>query len=300
MRKSTLKASDFTIVRSARRKRIAFSATPEGELQILAPFGVSDAELVRIALENQPVWGRLRRRAAARSDRRPKPSFTEGEEFFLWGNKYPLRFRHRLTAFDGAFIGEAETFAHEMRRFVEPKTGLLLERMRLDGSFDLDSQYGRFVNSGHAVEAMNFLFGHIMQTGNGEHLAFAHDTALRMFDFGWDAAFGGGFVYRDACGRPVDKTDWMLKTWWANCEAATAMLRGWRLTGDARFFERFRLVDAYDWSNFRDPDFSEWFAYAPVEGRRIHSYKGNVRKGFFHLPRRLLECCETLAGGNNK
>ena len=35
-------------------------------------------------------------------------------------------------------------------------------------------------------------------------------------------------------------------------------------------------------------------AYAPVEGRRVHTYKGNVRKGFFHLPRRLLECCEVL------
>ena len=118
-----------------------------------------------------------------------------------------------------------------------------------------------------------------------------------MFDFGWDSAYGGGFVYRDALGLPVDKTDWMLKTWWANCEAATAMLRGWRLTGDERFLERFRLVDAYDWANFRDPDFPEWFAYAPVEGRRIHTYKGNVRKGFFHLPRRLLECCKALEAG---
>ena len=204
------------------------------------------------------------------------------------------------AAFDRAFLDEAETFAREMRRFVEPKTGLMFERVRMDWSFDLNSQYGRFVNSGHTVEAMNFLFGHIMQSGNGEHLAFAGDIALRMFDFGWDADHGGGFVYRDACGMPVDKTDWMLKTWWANCEAATAMLRGGRLTGDARFLERFKLVDAYDWANFRDPDFPEWFAYAPVEGRPIHLYKGNVRKGFFHLPRRLLECCEVLANKQQK
>ena len=200
-------------------------------------------------------------------------------------------------AFDGAFTEEAESFVREMKRFVEPETGLMLERVRTDWTFDLESQYGRFVNSGHTVEAMNFLFGHILQSGNHEHLAFAGGIALRMFDFGWDADRGGGFVYRDALGLPVDKTDWMLKTWWANCEAATAMLRGWRLTGDERFLERFRLVDAYDWANFRDPDFPEWFAYAPVEGRRIHTYKGNVRKGFFHLPRRLLECCKALEAG---
>ena len=200
------------------------------------------------------------------------------------------------AAFAGAFAGEAEALAREMRRFVMPGTGLMLERVRADWTFDLDSQYGRFVNSGHTVEAMSFLLGHVMQSGNREHLAFARDIALRMFDFGWDGERGGGFVYRDARGLPVDKTDWMLKTWWANCEAATAMLRGWRLTGDERFLKRFVLVDEYDWVNFRDPSFPEWFAYAPVEGRRVHSYKGNVRKGFFHLPRRLLECCEALEG----
>ena len=203
-------------------------------------------------------------------------------------------------AFSSAYVDEANGLAEEMRRFVEPKTGLLLERARADWTFDLDSQYGRFVNPGHTVEAMNFLFGHVAASGCREHLAFAHDRTLKMFDFGWDSEYGGGFVYRDALGLPVDKTDWMLKTWWADCEAATAMLRGWRLTGDERFLERFRLVDAYDWANFRDPDYPEWFAYAPVEGRRVHTYKGNVRKGFFHLPRRLLECCEALEEGKGQ
>ncbi|MBQ2630789.1 MAG: glycoside hydrolase family 88 protein, partial [Kiritimatiellae bacterium] len=203
-------------------------------------------------------------------------------------------------AFAGAFMDEAERLAAEMRRFKEPNTGLLMERVRADWSFDMDSQYGRFVNPGHAVEAMSFLFAYIASSGRREHLDFARDTALRMFDFGWDAERGGGFVYRDACGKPVDKTDWMLKTWWASCEAATAMLRGWRLTGDSRFLDRFRLVDAYDWENFRDPDFPEWFAYAPVDGRRVHSYKGNVRKGFFHLPRRLLECIDELSAAGDE
>ena len=197
-------------------------------------------------------------------------------------------------AFHGAYVDEANGLVDEITRFVEPKSGLLIERLRADWTPDLDSQYGRFVNPGHAVEAMKFLFGHIADNACREHVPFAVEIALKMFDFGWDAERGGGFVYRDACGLPVDKTDWMLKTWWANCESATAMLRGWKLTGDSRFLKRFQLVDAYDWENFRDPDYPEWFAYAPVEGRRVHTYKGNVRKGFFHLPRRLLECCEVL------
>ena len=152
MRKNTLKESDFTIVRSPRRKRIAFSATAEGELRILAPVGVPDAELVRIALENQPVWERLRRRAVARHAPRPKPSFTEGEEFFLWGNQYPLRFSRRVTAFDGAFILPAGTpdevfaalekfYRNAIRRYVEKRiydfaaqAGVKFDRVRISGA----------------------------------------------------------------------------------------------------------------------------------------------------------------------
>ena len=198
------------------------------------------------------------------------------------------------ACFGGAYAAEAKGIAAEMPRFVEPKTDLMLERVRSDWAHDLDSQYGRFVNPGHTVEATSFLFDHIAITGDRALLDFAAKTAIRMFDFGWDAERGGGFVYRDALGQPCDKTDWMLKTWWADCEAATAMLRGWKLTGDGRFLERFLLIDDYDWRNFRDPDFPEWYAYAPVDGRRCHTYKGNVRKGFFHLPRRLLDCLELL------
>ena len=163
MRKSTLKASDFTIVRSPRRKSIAFSATPEGELRILAPLGVSDAELLKIAEDNLPLLNRLRRRAAARFDARPKPTFAEGEEFFLWGVKYPLRFSHRVTAFDGAFILPAgtpeEVFASlekfyrtAIRRYVEKRirdcaaqAGVKFDRVRISGA---ETRWGSCSTSG--------------------------------------------------------------------------------------------------------------------------------------------------------
>ena len=163
MRKSTLKASDFTIVRSARRKRIAFSATPEGELRILAPLGVSDAELLRIAEENLPLINRLRRRAAARCTARPKPTFAEGEEFFLWGVKYPLRFSRRVTAFDGAFILPAGTpdevfaalenfYRTALRRYVEKRirdyaaqAGVKFDRVRISGA---ETRWGSCSTSG--------------------------------------------------------------------------------------------------------------------------------------------------------
>ena len=163
MRKSILKASDLTIVRSPRRKRIAFSATPEGELRILAPLGISEAELLRIAEENQPLLDRLRRRAASRFPARPKPCFTEGEEFFLWGVRYPLRFSRRVTAFDGAFILPAGTpeevfaslekfYRNAILRYVERRihdyaaqAGLKFDRVRISGA---ETRWGSCSSSG--------------------------------------------------------------------------------------------------------------------------------------------------------
>ena len=163
MRKNILKASDVTIVRSPRRKRIAFSATPEGELRILAPLGISDARLLKIAEDNRPLLERLRRRAAARFDPRPKPTFTEGEEFFLWGEKYPLRFSRRVTAFDGAFILPAGTpdevfaalekfYRTAIRRYVERRirafaeaAGLKFDRVRISGA---ETRWGSCSTSG--------------------------------------------------------------------------------------------------------------------------------------------------------
>jgi len=158
-----LKASDFIIIRSPRRKRIAFSATPEGELQILAPPWVTEDELLRIAEENLPMLHRLRHRAASRFSARPKPKFAEGEEFFLWGKKYPLRFSRRVTAFDGEFILPAGTpeevfaslekfYRNAIRRYVEKRirdyaaqVGVKFDRVRISGA---ETRWGSCSTSG--------------------------------------------------------------------------------------------------------------------------------------------------------
>ena len=143
---------ELPIIRSPRRRRIAFSTTPEGELCILAPPGVSDEYLQRIARENQPLLDRLRRRAAQTAARRPAAKFVEGEEFWLWGKKYPLRFSRRVTAFDAAFILPAGTpdavfselegfYRNALRRYIAPRisafaasSGLSFDRFRISGA----------------------------------------------------------------------------------------------------------------------------------------------------------------------
>lgn len=224
----------------------------------------------------------------------------------LWeANDRPYRqLAHRmiglnvLNVFQGAFgdtyLKEATGVFAEIRGFFDSGTGCLLERARPDGTFDLETQYGRFVNPGHVAEGCSFVCDHFRRGGDRAELPFVKRMLRRHFAFGWDRERGGGFVYRDAKGLPCDKTDWMLKSWWACCEAATAALRVYELTGESEFLAMFREIDAYNWREFRDPDYPEWYAYAPVEGRRAHTYKGNFRKGCFHLPRHLLDCIEVL------
>lgn len=152
MRKNILKASDITIVRSVRRRRVAFSATAEGEVRILAPPDVPDEQLLKLAEAHLPLIERLRRRAAKLNGARRRPAFTEGEEFYLWGEKYPLRFSRRVTAFDAAFILPAgtpdEVFAalekfyrtalkrHIDRRIRDfaARAGLTFDRVRISGA----------------------------------------------------------------------------------------------------------------------------------------------------------------------
>ena len=163
MRKSTLKASDLSIIRSPRRKRIAFSAAPDGKVSILAPPGVPEAELLRVAEANLPLIDRLRRRASRLGAPRPRPTFAEGEQFFLWGKKYPLKFSRRVTAFDAAFILPAGTpeevfselagfYRTALRRYLAPRirefaarAGLKFDRLRISGA---ETRWGSCSSSG--------------------------------------------------------------------------------------------------------------------------------------------------------
>jgi N-acylglucosamine 2-epimerase len=129
---------------------------------------------------------------------------------------------------------------------------------------------------------------------NREILDFALRETRIMGEFGWDDKEGGIWYFRDALGKPISRHEYFLKAWWPQCEAATAMLRAYALSRDEYFLEFFRKTDAFAWNRLGDRDKGEWFAYAPIGGRLHHSYKGSRFKGFFHLPRYLLDCIQTI------
>ena len=197
-------------------------------------------------------------------------------------------------AFGGGYDAEIDNAIRRIRRFAEPKTGIVVERAPKSGGFELDTQFGRFVNPGHALEGCSFIMRHLRERPDSETLAFVLSTVRTMGEFGWDPVDGGIWYFRDARGLPMSRHEYFLKAWWPQNEAASAMLQAYELSGDGWYLEFFRKIDSFAWRNLRDAEYGEWFAYAPVGGRMFHDYKGSRFKGFFHLPRQLLDCIQAI------
>ena len=188
----------------------------------------------------------------------------------------------------GDYGKEMDAAIAEMKLFREPTTGLVFERRLPSGGIDLDSQDGRFVNPGHSLEGMSFALHRIRKSKNADDLAWALAAVRALGEFAIDPKDGGLGHYRDGLGKPVAKFEAPLKVWWGNCEAASAFLQAYELSGDKWFLDAFCSLDRYNFSHFKDSKSPEWFAYTAPGGRQFHTYKGSRWKTFFHLPRYLL------------
>ncbi len=186
-----------------------------------------------------------------------------------------------------ATIASIQSFSH-------PDSGIIFERILPDGSFDLNSQDGRFINPGHALEGLSFIMDYDDIHYGKNNREWVLQRTKDMIEYGWDHEYGGVFYFRDILDKPLVKNECMLKAWWPQNEAATAMLQAFAISKDRFFWNYFKKIDAFAWANLRDPEYPEWFAYAAVEGRQVHSYKGSRWKTFFHLPRHLLKSVEIL------
>ena len=198
------------------------------------------------------------------------------------------------AAMGGGYEKEIGTAISRIRRFAHPGTGIMFERAPKGGGFELDTQFGRFVNPGHALEGCSFIMRHLRDSPDAELRRFVLFETKVMGEFGWDPVDGGIWYFRDALDRPMSRHEYFLKAWWPQNEAASAMLQAYELSGDEWYLDFFRRIDEFAWRNLRDAEYGEWFAYAPVAGRMFHDYKGSRFKGFFHLPRQLLDCIQAI------
>lgn len=181
-----------------------------------------------------------------------------------------------------------------LEKFWNPEYRVLFENVNPDGSFDLDSCEGRFLNPGHGLESMWFVMSYAERRNDPAMIRKAAEIVKAQLEFGIDREYGGIYYFMDVLGKPNPELQWDMKLWWSHNEAILATLFAFRLTGEAYFLHRFEEIDRWAWSHFRDPDYPEWFAYLNRRGEPTHLLKGGKWKTMFHLPRCLLIAVEQM------
>ena len=188
------------------------------------------------------------------------------------------------------FDGETDRAVRTvMKLFHHPELKVLFENVNPDGTFDLESCEGRFVNPGHGLESMWFVLQYAERINDRELIRQACDYIDELFHFGTDPVYGGIFYFMDALGKPHLELQHDMKLWWPHNEAIIAALFAYKLSGEERFLEHFRTVDQWAWSHFPDPEYGEWFGYLDRQGKPSILLKGGKWKTFFHLPRCLMK-----------
>ncbi len=180
-----------------------------------------------------------------------------------------------------------------MEVFYKPEYGVLLETVNPDGGFQ-DSFEGRLTIPGHGLEAMWFMMDIAERTGDKELIKKTVDISLQLLEYGWDKKYGGIFYMMDVKGHPTQQLEWDQKLWWVHQEAILAMLKGYKHTSDQRCLQWFVKLHDYTWSHFADGEYGEWFGYLNRRGETLLPLKGGKWKGFFHVPRFLLNGWRTL------
>ncbi len=188
------------------------------------------------------------------------------------------------------FDGETDRAVRTvMKLFHNPELKVLFENVNPDGTFDLESCEGRFVNPGHGLESMWFVLQYAERINDKELIRQACDYVDELFHFGTDPVYGGIFYFMDALGKPHLELQHDMKLWWPHNEAIIAALFAYKLSGEERFLEHFKTIDQWAWSHFPDPEYGEWFAYLDRRGKPNNMLKGGKWKTFFHLPRCLMK-----------
>jgi N-acylglucosamine 2-epimerase len=183
---------------------------------------------------------------------------------------------------------------HEvMEVFYQPKLGLVLENVNVDGSF-ADCFEGRLMNPGHTIEAMWFIMDLGIRLNDRSLIDKAVTIMLNTLEYGWDKEYGGIFYFLDIQGYPPQQLEWDQKLWWVHVEALVALAKGFQHTGDMRCKEWFDKVHDYTWTHFKDQQFGEWFGYLNRRGEVLLPLKGGKWKGCFHIPRSLYQVWKTL------
>lgn len=181
------------------------------------------------------------------------------------------------------------------RDFMKQEFACVLETVGPHGEF-YDTFDGRAVNPGHAIELGWFILEEARLRGTRDPRLIELGTRIIdwSLEIGWDQEFGGILYFRDAKGLPCTEYYHDMKFWWPHNEAIIATLLAYQMTGDEKYARWHRKVHEWAYAHFPDPAHGEWYGYLHRDGTVSTTLKGNMWKGFFHLPRMQWYCWQRL------
>ncbi len=183
-----------------------------------------------------------------------------------------------------------------LTQFVQPEKRALFETIGADGSLLLDTVAGRKITPGHAIETAWFIQREGQRRGDDGLIRGALDILRWSLEIGWDKEHGGLLYFVDYAGQPPTQLEWDQKLWWPHTEALYALLLALHLGGEGWCRDWYDRLHAWTFQHFPDPAHGEWYGYLRRDGSVLTPLKGSVWKGFFHLPRALLNAVLLLDG----
>ena len=192
---------------------------------------------------------------------------------------------------DEQYHAKIDTVIDDILRYhISRDDEVVYERVLPDGSHPFCME-GRLLCPGHTCEVLWFL----AKSVSDKALLRTLGDALRWtLERGWDPVHGGIFYYQDVRSLPTEKLESEMKLWWVHNEAAYAALLLGYLNGDHELLDWFFTIHDWSWERFVDHEHGEWYGYLYHTGEVAKSLKGGKWKGFFHLPRFLLESLGTI------
>ena len=180
-----------------------------------------------------------------------------------------------------------------LNHFLDERTEAVYEVLGA-GNQRLDTDDGRRITPGHAMESAAFVMHEAIAQGNDALVP----PALRMIDYsmkrGWDETYGGLLYFVDSEGKPPTRLEWDMKLWWPHAEALYALLLAYHLSRDEKYARWFESMHEYSFARFPDPEYGGWYGYLHRDGSLSTPLKGGMWKGFFHSPRALWLCWKLL------
>jgi N-acylglucosamine 2-epimerase len=180
-----------------------------------------------------------------------------------------------------------------MTAFLQADSGLIHEYVTLDNKL-IDSPQGRAIVPGHAIEGMWFMIHIYQHWGNRQRIDEALAAIQRHMDYGWDEAWDGILLSRDAGGGEPWWPFAESKLWWPHTEALYALLLAYEQSGEEWALEWFGRVHDYAFSRYPVPIYGEWTQKLDRRGEKFTQTVALPVKDPFHLPRSLIYCTQTL------